>query len=79
MYDELIADVKMVLAWVWNWVTVLTGMVVGFLAYGFDAFNAIIGTADITPLLPQASALKIITAVAILKGVVAYYQSRKAA
>lgn len=78
MWKEIKAKVEAFLAWVYNWVTVLTGIVAGFVSYGLDALSAIVGSTDITPLLPPDKALKIITAVALLKGLHAFYLSRKA-
>lgn len=78
MLEDIKAKLKAFMAWVYSWVTVLTGLVVGFVSYGLDTFNAIVGSTDITPLLPPESALKIVTAVALIKGMHAFYLSRKA-
>lgn len=73
----MIDKIKAFGAWVWRWVTVLTGIIVGLPAVIFDFLNTI-GSIDLTPLLPTEYAARIITAVAIAKALYGFYRSRTA-
>lgn len=72
----MIEKIKKFGAWLYNWATVVAGIIVGGLSYGLDALDAITGTTDLTPILPPDQALKIVTLVALIKGAHAYYKSR---
>jgi hypothetical protein len=65
-------------AWVYNWITVLTGIIVGGLAMLPDMLTNLTGI-DLTPLMGPHRAAQIVTGTAIAKAVIAVYQSRKAA
>lgn len=72
-------------AWVYNWITVLAGIVSGALAFGMPFLGDVlslfdtIGVVDLTPFgISTATALKITSTVALLKGLHAWWMSRRA-
>jgi hypothetical protein len=65
-------------AWLWDWITVITGTVVGFLYVAFDLISAI-GGDHLVPFFGADLALKIVSGVAIAKGAIAFFQSRQEA
>ena len=78
-FGPFFARVSAFFRWLYEWVTVIVAAAVGVLSEGIDILNAIVGSTDISPLFSPATAVKIVTAVAILKGIHAWYQSQKAA
>lgn len=56
--------------WLWDWITVLSGILVGVPAVLFEVLDMLGGT-DLTPLLPSGQAAKIITFVAVAKAIYA--------
>lgn len=78
MIERIKAKIKAFMAWLYNWATTITGVVLGGLAYLSDLIDMVSGI-NLTPLLPPEHAAKIITVVAILKGLAALWRSRKAA
>jgi preprotein translocase subunit SecY len=78
MIDTIKAKLKAFVAWVYNWITVLTGIIVGALAMLPDMLTNLTGI-DFSPLVGAHRAAQIITGTAIAKAVVAVYQSKKAA
>jgi hypothetical protein len=77
MLEDIIGNMKTAFAWLWNWVTVLAGVLVGVPAALFEALDAL-GGADLTPLLPAGQALKIITMVAVAKALYATLRTKAA-
>ena len=73
----MLEAVKSWAAWLWNWITVITGSVVGFLYVAFDLISAI-GGDHLVPFFGADLALKIVSGVAIAKGAIAYFQSQRA-
>jgi hypothetical protein len=69
--------IKRFLAWVYNWVTVLTGLIVGALSVLPDLLNGLLGV-DFSPLVGPTRAAQIVAVVAILKAVLAFWQHRRA-
>jgi len=76
MLDTIKAKLKAFVAWLYNWITVVSGIVLGGLSMLPDFLDAI-GAINLTPILPPAYAAKIITAIAVVKAVAAFIQSRK--
>lgn len=64
-------------AWVWNWITVITGIIVGLPSVFFDLLDTI-SSVDLTPLLPTEYAARIIAGVAVAKALYGFYRSRTA-
>jgi hypothetical protein len=64
-------------AWLYEWVTVITATIVGGMATVFEVLDAF-GAVDLTPLLPPEHAAKIITIIAIAKGLAAWLSGKKA-
>lgn len=73
MWEKL----KTAAAWVWNWITVLTVTILGFLSIIIDYLDQIAGI-DLTQVMTQRRAAQITFGVAITKGIVAAYNARKA-
>lgn len=71
----MLNKLKAFFAWLWDWVTVLAGVLVGLPAAIFEALDSLAGT-DLTPILPAGQAAKIITAVAIAKAIYASMRKR---
>lgn len=63
-------------AWVWNWVTVIVAAATGSIATIIDLLDNI-GAIDLTAFFDSETALRITTVVAIVKGVYAFYASKK--
>jgi hypothetical protein len=57
-------QIKSLLKWVYDWITVIAASVVGFLD--------LLGSADLTPLFPSTTGLQIVAGIAILKAVCAF-------
>ena len=77
MIEAIKAKLKAFFAWVYNWITVITGIVVGFVSMLPDLLMSLAGI-DFSPILGPSHAAQIVTGVAILKAVVAFYRSRTA-
>lgn len=69
--------IKAFLKWVYQWVTVISVTLLGFLASLPDVFNAL-GDVDLKPLLPPERALTIMTLIAIFKAICAAIQAKMA-
>lgn len=63
--------------WVWDWITVLAATVLGFLSIALDYLEQLAGI-DMTQIMTQRRAAQITFGVAVVKGVVAAYNARKA-
>lgn len=70
--------IKRFLTWTYNWVTVITGLIVGALSVLPDLLTGLLGV-DFAPLVGPTRAAQIVAVVAILKAVIAFWQSRRAA
>lgn len=70
--------IKRFLAWVYNWVTVITGLIVAALSVLPDLLTGLLGV-DFTPLFGPTRAAQIVAVVAILKALTALWQNRRAA
>lgn len=70
--------IKAALMWVYNWITVLTSAAMGAVSLLPGLLNMLSGI-DLSPLVGAERALQIVTAVAILKALIAFWQSRKEA
>ena len=67
------------LAWVYNWVTVLVGIVAGALYFVPDLLE-LVGVVDFAAFgISAATAAKITSGVALAKGLIALFQSRRVA
>jgi len=73
MWDK----VKTAAKWVWNWITVLTVTVLGFLSIAIDYLDQLAGV-DLTQIMTQRRAAQISLGVALTKGIVAAYNAQKA-
>lgn len=71
----MIEDIKAFGKWLYDWITVLTASVVGGLSSVFELLD-LIGAVDLTAFMPAEYAAKIITVVAIAKGLYAWYTKR---
>lgn len=69
--------IKAALKWVYDWVTVLVGTVMGAVSLLPNLLNALSGV-DLSPIVGPERALQIVTAVALTKALLAFWQSRKA-
>jgi hypothetical protein len=78
MIETIKAKIKAFGAWVYNWITVLTGIIVGGIAMLPDLILGITGI-DFTPIMGPHRAAQIVTGTAIAKAVIAVYQSKKVA
>ena len=78
MLDTIKAKLKAFGLWVYNWITVLTGIVVGSLSVLPDLLTGLTGI-DFSPLVGPTHAAQIVTGTAIAKAVVSVWQSRRAA
>lgn len=76
MIEIIKAKLKTAAAWVYNWITVLTGIVVGSLAMLPDVIMGLTGI-DFTPILGAHRAAQIVTGTAVAKAVIAVYRSKK--
>lgn len=63
--------------WVWKWITVITGIIVGIPSVIFDLLDTI-SSVDLTPLLPTEYAARVIACVAVAKAIYGFYRSRNA-
>lgn len=72
MFDKA----KAVGAWLYKWVTVIVGVVIGGASAVFEILDMIAGI-DITPILPAAYAARIVTAVAVAKALYSFYSARR--
>ena len=66
---------KAALRWIYDWVTVLVASLVGLPAVLLQLFSVFDGI-NIAPLIGPDKALKIVTAVAIAKALLAFAESR---
>jgi hypothetical protein len=64
--------------WIYNWITVLTGIVVGSLSVLPDLITGLTGI-DFSPLVGPTHAAQIVTGTAIVKAVLSVWQSKRAA
>lgn len=69
MLDAIWAKIKKAAAFVWNWLTVLTTIIVTALSYGVDIVMSI-PTDQMSALLQPSTALKIAAGAAVLKAVI---------
>lgn len=69
-------DIKAWFKWLYDWVTVLVATSVGSLA-GLLELLSILSSVDLTPILPASVALQIITGIAIAKGLLSWWLSKK--
>jgi hypothetical protein len=69
--------IKAAALWVWNWITVLTVTMLGFLSIAIDYLDQLAGI-DMTQVMTQRRAAQITFGVAVVKGVVTAYNSRRA-
>jgi hypothetical protein len=74
----MIDRIKSFFKWVYNWITVITGLVVGALAVLPDLIMSLSGV-DFTPIVGPAWAGRIVVIVAVLKAIVAFIRSKTAA
>lgn len=70
--------IKRFLTWIYNWVTVITGLIVGALSVLPDFLTGLLGV-DFAPLVGPTRAAQIVAVVAILKAIIAFLQSTRAA
>lgn len=77
MLETIKAKLKAFGLWIYNWVTVLTGIVVGSLSVLPDLLTGLTGI-DFSPLFGPSRAAQIVTGTAIAKALVSVWQSRKA-
>lgn len=78
MIETIKAKLKALGLWIYNWITVLTGIVVGSLSVLPDLITGLTGI-DFAPLVGPHRAAQIVTGTAIAKAVVSVWQSRRAA
>lgn len=71
MLDKL----RALFRWIYDWITVITASLIGLPALALEFFSYFSGV-DIAPLVGPDRAMKIVTAVALLKGVLAFAQSK---
>lgn len=69
-------DIKAFGKWLYDWITVLTASILGGLSTIFELLD-LIGAVDLTTILSAEAAGKIITVVAIAKGLYAWYLNSK--
>jgi hypothetical protein len=67
--------VKSAVRWVYDWATVLTASFVGLPALLLQLLSSLDGV-NLTPLIGADMALKVVTAVAIVKAVLAFIESK---
>lgn len=72
----MIERIKAFFAWVYEWITVISGIVVGVLLSIPDLVLSLSGI-DWAPILGPTRAAQIVTGVAVAKAVIAFYRSRK--
>lgn len=78
MFETIKAKLKAFGRWVYNWVTVITGLIVGALSVLPDLLTGLLGV-DFSPLFGPTRAAQIVAVVAILKAILAFWQSRRVA
>jgi len=79
MLDYIKSKITAALAWIYKWVTVLTGIFVGFVSVLPNLINTLT-LVDLTPLMGADRAAQVVTGVAILKAIIEVYRnSSKAA
>lgn len=66
---------KKLCRWVYDWITVLTASLVGLPSLLLQLLNYV-GYVDLTPFVGPEKALKIITTVALVKGLLAFLESQ---
>jgi len=77
MIETIKAKLKALGLWIYNWVTVLTGIIVGGLAFLPDLLMSFTGI-DLSPLVGPTRAAQIVAGTAIAKAVVSVWQSKRA-
>lgn len=75
MWESIKSKVKAALRWVYEWVTVLTASLVGLPSLVLELLSSLDGI-NISPLIGSDKALKIVTAVAIVKAVLALIENK---
>jgi len=73
----MIERIKSFFKWVYNWITVITGLVVGALATVPDLLTYLSGV-DFTPVVGPDWAGRIVVIVAVTKAIIAFIRSRTA-
>lgn len=73
MLDKL----KAATLWVWNWITVLTAIILGAMTVVVEYLDQLMGV-DLTAVMTQRHAAQITFGVAVTKAVVAAYNAQKA-
>lgn len=73
----MIARIKSFFKWIYNWITVITGLVVGALAMLPDLLTSLSGV-DFTPIVGPAWAGRIVVIVAVTKALIAFIRSKTA-
>lgn len=68
---------KALFAWIYNWITVLTGIVVGALSVLPDVLVNI-SPIDLSPILGHAHAAQVVCGVAVMKAAIETVRNRKA-
>lgn len=61
--------------WVYDWITVITASLVGVPSMLLQLLNHV-GYVDLTPFVGPEKALKIVTTVALVKGLLAFLESQ---
>lgn len=74
----MIDRIKSFFKWVYNWITVITGLVVGFLAMVPDLLTYLSGV-DFSPIVGTEWGGRIVVIVAVTKAVIAFIRSKTAA
>lgn len=77
MIEAVKDKLKALAAWVYNWITVLTGTLVGAIAVLPDVLMNLSGI-DLSPLVGHARAAQIVCGVAVMKGAIEACRNRKA-
>lgn len=72
----MLDKIKAFFKWVYNWITVIVGIVMGFMAIGLQIFDQLTGI-DLTSFVTHQRAVQITTAVAVAKALVSTYNARK--
>jgi hypothetical protein len=72
------ARIKAFFKWVYDWITVLAGVLAGVPAVLLQFLDQLGGT-DLSPLFKPEYAMRIVAAVAIIKAVCAMIESRRSA
>lgn len=76
MIEIIKAKFKAFFKWIYDWITVLVGAAMGFVSLLPNLLTELAGI-DLSPLVGPERALQVVTATAILKALIAFWQSRK--